>query len=184
MGQSGIKGDALANSGTANAMSSQLGGNAGALYGPLAGQLQSQMAHPTGYTPAQMAAQNTAAQQSAGGSQAGTVGQGALLSARTRNAGAAQGAIAQGGRQASQNLSNAAVGTQVRNAGLQQQNQQSATHGLESLYGTELGGSQSALGLSNGALNTANNAQSNWMKLLQSGIAAGGQAGAAYAGRE
>jgi hypothetical protein len=154
---SGIKGDALANSGTANAMSSTLGGNAGALYGPLSGQLTSQMAHPSGYTPAQSAAQNTAAQQSAGGSMAGTVGQGALLAARTRNAGAAQNAIAQGGRQASQNLSNAAVGTQVRNANLQQQNQQSATKGLESLYGTELGGSQSALGLSNSALNTANN---------------------------
>jgi hypothetical protein len=131
-----------------------------------------------------MAAQNTAAQQSAGGSQAGSVGQGALLAARTRNAGAAQNAIAQGGRQASQNLSNAAVGTQVRNAGLQQQNQRAATSGLESLYGTELGGSESALGLSNSALNTANQSAANnpWMKLLQSGIAAGGQAGAAYAG--
>src|SRR5271154_2631821 len=136
---SGIKGDALANSGTANKMSSTLGANAGALYGPLGNELQSQAAHPTGYTPGQVAAQNTAAQQSAGGSNASTVGQGALMAARTRNAGAAQNAIAQGGRQASQNLSNAAVGTQVRNANLQQQNQQSATHGLESLYGQELG---------------------------------------------
>jgi hypothetical protein len=152
---SGVKSDAFANSGTALGQSSQLAGNAGALYGGLAPQLQAQAAHPSGYTPGQMAAQNTAAQQSAGGSNASTVGQGALLSARTRNAGAAQNAIAQGGRQASQNLSNAAVGTQVRNAGLQQQNQQSATHGLESLYGTELGGSQNALGLSNSALKVA-----------------------------
>lgn len=155
---SGIKSDALANSGTANAQAGQLGANAGALYGGLAPQLQSQMAHPSGYTPAQQAAQTTAAQQSAGGSMAGTVGQGALLAARTRNAGAAQGAIAQGGRQASQNLSTAAVGTQVRNAGLQQQNQQNAQKGLESLYGTELGGSQTALGLSNSALKTAETA--------------------------
>lgn len=156
---SGVKSDALANSGTANGMSSALSGNAGALYGPLSSQLQSQAAHPQGYTPAQMAAQGTAAQQSAGGSMAGTVGQGALLAARTRNAGAAQGAIAQGGRQASQNLSNAAVGTQTANADLQQHNQQSAEHGLQNLYGTELGGSQSALGLSNQALNTANSAK-------------------------
>src|SRR6202789_1893127 len=155
MGSSGIKGDALANSGTAGAMSSQLGGNAGALYGPLSAQLTSQMAHPSGYTPGQMAAQNTAAQQSAGGSQAGSVGQGALLAARTRNAGAAQNAIAQGGRQASQNLSSAAVGTQVRNAGLQQQNQRAATSGLQGLYGTELGGAQNALNSSNTALNVA-----------------------------
>jgi hypothetical protein len=180
----GVEQNALANSGTANGLQSQLAGNAGALYGPLSAQLTSQMAHPSGYTPSQMAAQNTAAQQSAGGSQAASVGQGALLSARTRNAGAAQNAIAQGGRQASQNLSNAAVGTQVRNANLQQQNQRAATSGLENLYGTELGGSESALGLSNSALNTANQSAANnpWMKLLQSGIAAGGQAaqGAGY----
>lgn len=159
---SGVKGDALANSGTALGQSSQLSGNAGALYGPLANQLQAQMAHPTGYTPSQMAAQGTAAQQSAGGSMAGTVGQGALLSARTRNAGAAQGAIAQGGRQASQNLSQAAVGTQVRNAGLQQQNQRAAQSGLQNLYGTELGGSQNALGLSNSAINTARGVKPGW----------------------
>lgn len=159
MGQSGVKKDAFANSGTALGQSNALGANAGAIYGPLSSQLQSQAAHPSGYTPNQMAAQNTAAQQSAGGSMAGTVGQGALLAARTRNAGAAQNAIAQGGRQASQNLSNAAVGTQVRDANLQQQNQHQATQGLEGLYGQELGGSQRALGLSDQALNTANQAK-------------------------
>jgi hypothetical protein len=171
MGGSGTKSDAFANSGTALNQSNQLGANAGALYGPLSAQLQSQMAHPSGYTPAQMAAQNTAAQQSAGGSNASTVGQGALLAARTRNAGAAQNAIAQGGRQASQNLSNAAVGTQVRNANLQQQNQRAATSGLENLYGTELGGSQNALGLSNSAIKIAGEqAPSFWQQM---GYAAG-----------
>src|ERR1700722_8363705 len=139
---SGTKKDALANSGTALGQSNTLNANAGALYGPLSAELTTQAAHPSGYTPGQMAAQNTAAQQSAGGTNAGSVGQGALLAARTRNAGAAQNAIAQGGRQASQNLSNAAVGTQVRNASLANQNQQSAEHGLQNLYGTELGGSQ------------------------------------------
>lgn len=178
---SGIKGNDLANSGTANGLQSQLAGNAGALYGGLSGQLQSQMAHPSGYTPSQMAAMNTAGQQSAGGSMAGTVGQGALLAARTRNAGAAQNAIAQGGRQASQNLSQAAVGNQTANANLQQQNQRAATSGLENLYGTELGGSESALGLSNQALNNANQVQNPWMKLLQQGIQSGGQAAAAFA---
>jgi hypothetical protein len=166
MGGRGTTADALANSGTANAMSSQLGANAGSLYGPLANQLSAQAAHPTGYTPGQVAAQNTAAQQSAGGSNAATVGQGGLLAARTRNAGAAQNAIAQGGRQASQNLSNAAVGTQVRNAGLAQSNQQSAEHGLQNLYGTELGGSQNALGMSNQAINIAGQQRpSFWQQL-------------------
>lgn len=180
----GTKTDAFANSGTAGAMSGQLGSNASGLYGGVANELQAQAAHPAGYTPSQMAAQNTAAQQSAGGSQAGTVGQGALMAARTRNAGAAQNAIAQGGRQASQNLSSAAVGNQTNNANLQQHQQQSAQQGLQGLYGTELGGSQSALGLSNQALNTANNSgQSFWQKM---GYAAGqpiaSAAGGAVAG--
>lgn len=156
---SGVKKDAFANSGTANGMQSSLSGNAAGIYGPLASTLQSQAAHPSGLTPSQMAAQNTAAQQSAGGSNAATVGQGALLAARTRNAGAAQNAIAQGGRQASQNLSNAAVSTQQQNAGLQQQNQRSAISGLQGLYGTEIGGAQNALNSSNQALNLANQAK-------------------------
>lgn len=182
---SGVKSDAFANSGTANGISSQLSGNASGIYGPLASQLSAQAAHPSGLTPSQMASQNTAAQQSAGGSNAATVGQGALLAARTRNAGAAQNAIAQGGRQASQNLSNAAVHTEQQNAGLQQQNQRNAQSGLQGLYGTELGGAQSALNSSNQALNLANQAKpSFWqqMALTAGNQVAKGAGGALSAG--
>lgn len=176
----GIEKNALGNSGTASTMSNNLSANAGSLYGPLTNELTTQMVHPSGYTPAQKAAMNTAAQQSAGGSNAGTVGQGALYAARTRNAGAGQNAIAQGARQASTNLSDAALNTEMSNANLQQKQQGAATAGLESLYGTELGGSENALGLSNSALNTANSAAENnpWMKLALAGIQAGGQAAA------
>jgi hypothetical protein len=177
----GVVKDSLANSGTASNMSSGLASNAGALYGSLAPTLSAEAAHPSGYTPTQKAAMDTAAQQSAGGSMAGATGQGALLAARTKNAGAAQNAIQQSGRQASQNVSDAAVGTEVANANLQQKQQQAGITGEENLYNTELGGSQNALGLSNSALNTANSADANnpYMQLLQSGIAAGGQVGAA-----
>lgn len=176
----GVAKDALANSGTANSQASTLSGNASNVYGSLAPTLATEAAHPQGYTPAQQAAQNTAAQQSAGGSNAATVGQGALLASRTRNAGAAQNAIAQGGRQASENLSNAAVGTQVNNANLQQKQQQAGIQGEQQLYGQTLGGGMNALGLSNSSLNTANQADANnpWMKLAQSAIAGGSQAAA------
>jgi hypothetical protein len=176
----GVAKDALANSGTANNLSSTLSGNAASTYGSLAPTLATEAAHPQGYTPAQQAAQNTAAQQSAGGSNAATVGQGALLASRTRNAGAAQNAIAQGGRQASENLSNAAVGTQVNNANLQQKQQQAGITGEDNLYGQTLGGGLNALGISNKSLDVANSADANnpYMKLLQSGIQAGGQAAA------
>lgn len=182
---SGVKSDAFANSGTAKATSAGLSSNASGIYGPLASTLQSQAVHPSGLTPSQMAAQNTAAQQSAGGSNAATVGQGALLAARTRNAGAAQNAIAQGGRQASQNLSNAAVSTQQQNAGLQQQNQRAAQSGLQNLYGTEVGGAQSALNSSNQALDIARQVPpSFWQKFASTAAqpVAQGLGGAVSAG--
>jgi hypothetical protein len=180
----GVAKDALANSGTANSQASTLSGNAASTYGSLAPTLATEAAHPQGYTPAQQAAQNTAAQQSAGGSNAATVGQGALLASRTRNAGAAQNAIAQGGRQASENLSNAAVGTQVNNANLQQKQQQAGIQGEQQLYGTTLGGGMNALGLSNQSLGVAGQADANnpWMKLAQQAIQSAGQAGAAAGG--
>jgi hypothetical protein len=180
---SGVKKDALANSGTANAMSSGLYNNAQQAYGSLAPQLNAEITNPQGYTPAQKAAQNTAAQQSTGGSQAGAVGQGALQAARTRNAGGADAAIAQSARTAGQNLSNAALTTETNNANLQQQQRQAGLSGLQSLYGTTLGGSENALGLSNNALQVANQAKPSFWQQLGTqaafGALSGAQAGAA-----
>ena len=185
-------GAANANSGTANNLSSTLSGNAQGIYGSLAPTLQAEAAHPQGFAPTDKAAMNTAAQQSAGGGNASAVGQGALLAARTRNAGAAQNAIAQGGRQASQNASDAAVGTEMANANLKNKQQQAGISGEEGLYNSTMGGglnalglSNNALGVSNSALNTANSADENnpWMGLLKAGIAGGSQVGAAYAGQ-
>src|SRR5882757_764929 len=156
MGSSGVKKDALANSGTANAMSSDLYGNSQAAYGTLAPQLQAEITNPQGYTPAEKAAQKTAAQQSTGGSMSGAVGQGALQSARTRNAGGSAAAIGQSARTAGQNLSNAALQTETNDANLKQANRQAGLTGMQQLYGTTLGGSENALGLSNQALGVAN----------------------------
>ena len=112
--------------------------------------------------------QNTAAQQSAGGSQSATVGQGGLYAARTRNAGGAQAAIGAGTRGAGANLSRSAVSTEVNSANLANRNQQAGISGLGGLYGTELGGGESALGLSNQALSGADQSAGNdpWTRLL------------------
>lgn len=182
----GVEGDQLANSGTANNISSNLVGTAGNLYGSLAPTLAAQAAAPAGYTPTEKAAMTTAGEQSAGGTQAGAVGQGALLASRTKNAGTADAAIAQSARTAGQQLSNTAVGTEVKNANLEQQQRQSALQGEEGLYSTTLGGGLNALGLSNQALGGADTSGANnpYMKLLQSGLAAGGQAAGAYYGKK
>ena len=166
----GVKKDAFQGYGTATGANQQLGANAANIYGSLAPELESQAAHPAGYSPQQKAAINTAGQQSAGGSMAGATGQGALLAARTRNAGAAQNAIQQAGRQSSQNLSNVATGTERGSANLANERQMAAQKGLEGLNSTELGGSLNALGLSNQFLNTENQAKpSFWSQLATTG---------------
>lgn len=172
----------LANSATAQQLEGQLTANAANIYGGLEPTLQAEAAHPAGYTPTQKAAMNTAAQQSAGGSQSGTVGEGALYSARTKNAGAAQSAIGAGTRGAGANLSRAAVGTELADANLAQKKQQAGISGLGGLYGTELSGGENALGLSNSALSGAaqSSSMNPWNKILSSAVG-GASAGAGAA---
>ena len=182
------RGSQAANTGAtaAQGISNQSSANAGALYGVLAPELESQIANPQGMSPTDLAAANTASQESAGGSEAAAVGQGALRAARTHNAGTADAAIGEGTRGASQALSKAALGTQLANARMKEGERQAATSGLEGLYGTNTGASVNALGevAQNVNANTnAENASWDWAKyILDPAMAAAGQAGAAAAG--
>jgi hypothetical protein len=127
---------------------------------------------------------NTAAQQSAGGSMGGAVGQGALLASRTRNAGTADAAIGQAARDSSANLSKAAVGIQGKNADLKQKQRQAGLSGLEGLTGMSTGASINALGQVAGNVNADTNAQNaswDWSKNLLQPIL--GAAGGAYGNR-
>lgn len=135
-------------------------GNANSLYGSLAPTLESEVAHPAGFAPTDQAAMETGAQQSAGGSQAGAVGQGGLYAARTGNKGGAAAAIADASRGAGQQLSKNLLGIRSANANLKNQQQQAGISGLENLTGLETGASNTALGnvagLSNANTNAAN----------------------------
>ena len=77
----------LANSGTANGLESLYSGNATGINSTLTPTLQAESATPIGYTPAQMASQTTAAEQTAGGGAAGATGGAMLRAARTGNIG-------------------------------------------------------------------------------------------------
>ena len=156
---SGVKKDAFQNSGYAQGQFKNLSDNAANIYGSLEPTLAAEAAHPTGYTPEQKSAMNTAAQQSAGGSTAAAIGQGRLYDMRTHNAGGAKAAIGEGIRNAGANLSNSALNTEMADANMAQHNRQAATAGLQGLYGTNLSGGENALGLSNQALGVANNAK-------------------------
>jgi hypothetical protein len=118
----------------------------------------------------------TSAEQSAGGSNAGAVGQGSLLAARTKNAGTADAAIAKSAEKGAQTLGGENLDIQNENTAVKQKQQQAGLGGLESLYGTtsrnELGG----LDASNSALKTAADVQPFWQKLLLQGMQSAGQA--------
>jgi hypothetical protein len=123
-----------------------LTGNANSLYSNLAPSLMSQSAHPAGFSPADEAAMETGALQEAGGSQAAAVGQGNLTAARTRNQGGFGQAIADSSRGAGETLSRGLLGARNANASLKQHQHDTALSGLEGLYGTNVGGANSALG--------------------------------------
>jgi hypothetical protein len=140
--------------------------NASNIYGGLEPTLQAEAAHPSGYTPMQKAQMNTAAQQSAGGSTSGAVGQGGLYAARTRNAGAAQNAIGSSVRGAGENLSKSAVGTETASANLANQKQQQGISGLGGLYSSNLNAASNNLNASNDALENEGKTKSIWSKLF------------------
>lgn len=170
----GVSGQALNNYGTASGIGKSLYGAASGISSGLVPALQTEAYNPQGISPTTMAQMNTATQQSAGGSQAGAVGQGALLASRTKNAGTADAAISQSARTAGQTAANGALKTQLANAQMKNQQQQAGLSGLEGLYGADLSGSLSGLSAANSALNVANQADANnpWNLVLKSGLQA------------
>jgi hypothetical protein len=156
-------------------------GQANATYAALMPELQQEVAHPTGFNPAEEAQMKTSNMQAAGGSQAGATGQGALLAGRTKNPGTAAAAIDASSRHAGQQLGQENLATDVANAKLKQQQRQAGLSGLEGLNAQELGGANQALGIVPQAVNAntnAINASYDWAKDIMDPIigAAGGAA--------
>jgi hypothetical protein len=119
----------MQNSGTAQNRSGALNAKSNSIYGTLDPALTAEATNPTGYAPNDLAAMNTASQQSLGGSTAGITGQANLEAARTRNAGGFQGAIGSGSRSNAKQLSQNALGIQEQNAQLKE------AHGGNLLWG-------------------------------------------------
>ena len=167
MSSSGVKKDAFANSGTANGLENQYSSQALGIGSSLAPALTAESINPQGYSPTTMGQMTTAAEQTAGGSNAGVAGEAGLRAARTRNIGSGQAATAEGGRAAGQELSQVNAGIQSNNAQLKAKQQQEGLSGLSSLYGTDVTAGNNALGLSNQALGTATNAKPTfWQNAL------------------
>jgi hypothetical protein len=116
-----------------------------------------------------MAYMNTASQQSLGGSVGGATGQANLESARTRNAGGNQGAIASSARSAQRQLSTNALGIQKSQADLQQAQRQQALSSLQSLYGVDESTALNYLNSSTASLHDENQSHPNQQGLQTAG---------------
>lgn len=149
------------NSGTANRRSKTLTSNANDVYGFLDPTLTAEATNPTGYAPGDLAAINTASQQSLGGATSAVTGQSNLEAARSRNAGGFQGAIGSGSRAAMKQNSENAVNVQEQNAQLKEAQKQQALSSLQNLYGTDESTALGYLNSSNSALGTENQSHPN-----------------------
>ena len=183
-GHSGIKSDLLNNSTSANNLGTQYNSQALGINSALTPTLTAQMANPQGYSPTTMGQMQTAAEQTAGGSNAGIAGAAGLRAARTRNIGSGQAATEEAGRGAGQELSQINAGIQTNNANLKAKQQAEAEGGLGKMYGEDVGAGEGALGLSNQSLTGAGNLSDFWQQLALQGVQSAGQVGAAYAGHK
>lgn len=152
-------------------------GNANDLYSKLFPTFQAEATNPQGFAPGDLAAMNTANQQSVGGATAGAVGEGDLAGARTRNSGSFAPALDEAVREGERTASENAVGIQGENAKLKEEQRQAGIAGLGGLYGQNNSDMLSALGLQNQSTNALTTAgQSGWFQNMTGLISALGGA--------
>jgi hypothetical protein len=182
----GAESNAIQNTATGQQGYNTLNNQAQQDQAPITQFFKSELNNPQGFSPQDIGAMLTSSNQSLGGSQAGAVGQGNLLAARTGNQAGFGTALDQSARQNAATASNNALNVQLKNANLKQQQQQAGAGGLEKLYGTNLEGALKSLGLSNEAIqqwisgaNATNGAIGQNFKIAEqlASMGAGGVAG-------
>lgn len=144
-------------------------GNSNALFGPLSASLQTQMTHPSGIAPEDLARMDTSALEGGGGATAAAVGQGALRAARTRNAGGGDASLESSVRGGGETAARGILANRMKNVEVKSGQQERAESGLNSLFAENLGGGNQALGNVSSAVNAdtqAKNASWNWAKDL------------------
>jgi hypothetical protein len=151
----------------AKGISATTGANANGIFPGLLQQYQVEATSPRGIGPEGITAENTASQQSIGGSTAGAVGQNNLMAARTRNKGGFQIANDESVRSGQRQNSTNAVDTLARDAQLKETQRQMGLAGENSLFGQNLQASLGALGAENGSTQALTQAgQSGWFQQM------------------
>ena len=149
----------------ANNLDQSASANSNALYDQLAPTFTQEATNPQGFGKNDLAAMNTAAQQSEGGALGSAVGQAGTMAAANRNSGSFAPTLDEASRSAGRNLSNISTGIQGENAKLKQAQQQEGISGLSGLQGEQNSDVLSSLGLQNQSTNALVNAgNSGWFQ--------------------
>lgn len=149
----------------ASALGAGSAANANGIFPGLLQSYQSEATNPQGIGPAGLTAENTASQQSTGGSVAGSVGQNNQMAARTRNKGGFQIANDESARSGMRTNSQNAVENIARDEQLKQVQKQEGLAGENSLFGQNMNAELGSLNAENGATAQLTQAgQSGWFQ--------------------
>lgn len=169
------------NTDTSNA--AQYGGDASSIGGQLTPFLMQRLTNPQGYSQQDMGAMLANAMGSAGGATSGITGQANLQAGRSRNDAGFSSALDAAARSRTQAEAGQSEGIAAQNAGLKQDQQNSAAKMLQGLYGTDVGAQSDAMNNENGATNALTSAgQSGWLQNMTGIINSISGAGNAAAG--
>ena len=139
--------------------------NTNTLFNTLFPLYEGEATNPQGFGANDLAAMNTASQQSTGGAVSGAVGAGDLEAARTHNSGSFQAAGDEAAREGMRQNSENAVNIQGENAKLKQTQQQAGLAGMAGLEGQSQNELLASMGLGDQDVNTEINAgQSGWLQ--------------------
>lgn len=132
---------------TATGEGSRYGSEASGVSSTLVPELRREATSPTGFMPEDVNAMLVAGEQGAGGATGALAGEANLSAARSRNTGALSGTLDELARTKTRQLSENALNMQGRNAQEKMRQKSEGLHGLESVYGTDVGAQLKEQGL-------------------------------------
>lgn len=152
---------------TATATAGGYGSAATDISSKLVPTLTQEATNPQGFMPQDLNAMLVKGEEGAGGAAGSLMGEAGLRAVRSRNTGALSGVMGEISRDKTRALGQNALGVQTMNAEEKQRQRSEGLHGLEGVYGTDVGAQLKAEGLVPEDINAMLNAnKTGWGKNL------------------
>ncbi len=152
---------------TATGEGARYGTEAAGVSSTLVPELRREATNPTGFMPQDLNAMLVGGAEGAGGATGALSGEATLGAARSRNTGALSGTLDEIARSKTRALGSQALGVQAMNAEEKQRQRSEGLHGLENVYGTDVGAQLKEQGLVPEDINAMLKAnESGWGKNL------------------